>query len=95
MAVRAASIQTLDSLPLFATDEEIARAVVGPDRAADWMQNHLPSLQAQAGFPPLERSHGGRYTPAVKAFYDRRYNIGGQNPGLDKPEDASRWRRRA
>lgn len=89
------SAKTLDQLPLFASDDEIAQAVVGPKRAKAWIKDHLPALEKLPGFPPCEVSHGGRYTPAVKAFYDRRYNLDRAGvPGIDGDEDLQSWRDR-
>ena len=84
---------TLDDLPLFATDREIAEAVVGRARAESWVRDYLPKLQNMPGFPPLDESHGGRYTPSVKVFYDRRSGIGTAFEGRDQPENASAFRR--
>jgi hypothetical protein len=58
----------LDDLPLYADDRAIAEAVVGKDRAEWWLTSVLPRLP---GFPPVRPNHKGRYTPAVRAYYDR------------------------
>lgn len=58
---------TLDSLPLFATDMQIAIAVVGKDRASFWLKTVLPTLR---GFPRKDEAHGGWPVPLIKKFYD-------------------------
>ena len=83
---------TLADLPLFATDREIAEAVVGPTRADSWIRDYLPRLQLMTGFPQFDQSHGGRYTPAVKVFYDQRSGIGTAFEGRDQPEDPGAFR---
>lgn len=67
-------IRTLDELPLFATDHEIAEAVVGPERAKQYLLS-IKLLEKLPGFPPHDPAHGGRYVPAVKAFYDVRSGL--------------------
>lgn len=60
----------LDKLPLFATDLEIAIAVVGKQYASDWKRHVLPILEAKDGFPRYDHLHRGRPVPLVKRFYD-------------------------
>lgn len=64
---------TFDDLPLFADDHEIAQACVGPDpeRIAEWL-GKIPSIE-QCGFPRPTSLYNRRYTPAVRAYYDRHY----------------------
>jgi hypothetical protein len=59
----------LDDLPLFATDRQIAEAIVGRDKAEKWMSERLPTLAKRPGFPPIDAFHGGRPVPLVKRFY--------------------------
>lgn len=75
---------TFDDLPLFATDRDIAEAVVGPDEADKraWCAS-VASLEA-CGFPAPAKLYGKRYTPAVRAFYDRQYGPAGRAP-TDSP----------
>lgn len=65
-----AAFKTFDALPLFATDRELAVAIVGPERASEWMKNSFPSLANRPGFPPVDPFHKGRAVPLVKLFYD-------------------------
>ncbi|RVA25271.1 hypothetical protein EN935_24630, partial [Mesorhizobium sp. M7D.F.Ca.US.004.03.1.1] len=59
----------LDDLPLFATDIEIAEAIVGKTYAKEWAQKRLPVLAGKPGFPPVDAFHGGRAVPLVRRFY--------------------------
>jgi hypothetical protein len=43
----------LDRLPLFATDDEIAIAIVGKKRASEWKRGALLILEAR-GFPRVD-----------------------------------------
>lgn len=58
-----------DDMPLYPSEKEIARAVLGADRAHLW-----PSIAAhdeqKHGLPKIDAVRGGRYWPAVKRFYD-------------------------
>lgn len=59
----------LSKLPLFATDDEIAIAIVGKARASNWKRGALPILEAR-GLPRVDPLHGGRPVPLVRKFYD-------------------------
>ena len=58
----------LDKLPLFATDHEIAVAIVGKERAAYFRGAVLPTLERR-GFPAVDPLHQGRAVPLVRQFY--------------------------
>jgi hypothetical protein len=64
----------LDRLPLFATDRELAIAVVGKDRATMWIKAVIPQLERK-GFPRIEPLHDGRPVPLVKKFYNGYFGI--------------------
>lgn len=59
-------------LPLFASDKELAAALLG-GRSGAWRD--LIPLYERRGFPKIDPVMGGRYTPAVKAFFDRDYGL--------------------
>jgi hypothetical protein len=59
----------LSKLPLFATDLEIAIAIVGKARASEWKRNVLPVIEAR-GFPKYDHLHGGRPVPLIRRYYD-------------------------
>jgi hypothetical protein len=85
-------IRSLDALPWFADDDAIGVALLGPGRVAEWKA--IAELLERKGLPKVDPYLGGRYMPAVKAFFDRQYGIGHtdiyQPEGL---EDLSVWKR--
>ncbi|WP_292571122.1 hypothetical protein [Mesorhizobium sp.] len=58
----------LDKLPLFATDLEIAVAIVGKQNASRWKRDVIPVLEHK-GFPRFDALHQGRPVPHVRQFY--------------------------
>jgi hypothetical protein len=66
---------TLDRLPLFADEHSLSEAVMGRGSYTYW-RAIIPLLERR-GFPKIDGLMGGRYTPAVKAFFDLEYGIGG------------------
>ncbi|WP_181172099.1 hypothetical protein [Mesorhizobium sp. B2-4-8] len=64
----------LDKLPLFATDLQIAIAVVGKQNASRWKREVLPVLEPR-GFPRWDPLHEGRPVPLVKQFYALYFGI--------------------
>ena len=92
--------RSLDALPLFATDKEIAVAVVGPKRAADWLRTSFPKISMLKGFPPIDAMHGGRATAKVAKFYEGYIGVTGADTktmqdGVDKVGAWNGQRRRA
>jgi hypothetical protein len=82
-------------LPLFATDSIISAALLGPDRVQEWRQI-APSLEAR-GLPKVDQLMGGRYWPAVRAFFDHQYGLdrGGGTPlAPDGTENFEKWGRK-
>ncbi|MBR0934846.1 hypothetical protein [Bradyrhizobium jicamae] len=59
---------TLDTLPLYATDEEIGEVVLGVERKGEF--KGLAVLLERQGMPKISPLLGGRYVPAVKQFFD-------------------------
>jgi hypothetical protein len=64
---------TFADLPLFASDAELGVALLGRARAAVW-SSLVPSFERE-GLPKNDPLMGGRYVPAVKAFFDRQYGL--------------------
>ena len=64
---------TFAELPLFATDDELGVALLGRARSAVW-RNLIPLFERE-GLPKNDPQMGGRYVPAVKAFFDRQYGL--------------------
>lgn len=78
----------LDDLPLYADDASIGAAIMGARRAEEWMAL-APLLEGQ-GLPKIDKTHGGRYVPSVRAFYDLINGIATVVPrapdGLEHPD---------
>ena len=84
----------LDDLPLFASDRQIAEAVVGKDAAGKWLKERLPRLAQLPGFPPIDPVHGGRPVDHVKLFYANYLNLPADGRGLpDGREQEGEWKR--
>lgn len=81
-------------LPLFATDREIATAVVGKERASMYIKAVIPMLERQ-GFPRIDPLHDGRPVPLVRRFYDGYFGITAsfQATGPDGEENWDVWDR--
>jgi hypothetical protein len=82
---------SIDSLPLFADDAAIGLALLGPARASEWKQ--IAALLEGKGLPKMDPLMGGRYVPAVKAYFDREYKVHdtfGAAP--DGREDLAAWK---
>lgn len=60
-------------MPLFPTEEEIARELFGPAKAAMW-KRLVPFLEKQ-GFPCIDPVFERRYWPAIRRWLDNRYGI--------------------
>jgi hypothetical protein len=89
-----------DKLPLFADEPSIGAAVLGPGRAAEWKA--LAAVYERQGLPKIDEVMGGRYVPAVKAFFDRVYGLDGTASlvpaapdGIERPEAWKKSKRRA
>lgn len=61
-------------MPLFPCEVDIARAVLGPGRVSEWKA--IAIILERQGLPRIDPMFGGRYWPAVKAWFDRRAGIG-------------------
>jgi hypothetical protein len=64
---------TLQELPLFADERSLSDAVLGRGKYTHW-RAVVPLLERR-GFPTIDGLMGGRYWPAVKAFFDREYRV--------------------
>jgi hypothetical protein len=86
-------IQTLDNLPMFASEEAIAGALMGPGKNAEWRQ--IAPLLERRGFPTIDGLMGGRYTRAIKAFFDREYDVHGaaQVSSPHAPAELGSWKK--
>jgi hypothetical protein len=59
---------TISDLPLFADDEQIGEAVLGPEKRREFAG--IATLLERDGMPKINPLWGGRYVPSVKAFLD-------------------------
>lgn len=87
-----ARFKTLDQLPAFASDEDLAAALMGTGKTTAF-RAVAPLLEAD-GFPKIDALMGGRYTRAVIAFFDREYRLDTANPvaARDGPEALGTWK---
>ncbi|MCC8949296.1 hypothetical protein H8A97_30395 [Bradyrhizobium sp. Arg62] len=63
-----------DHMPLFPDEETIALEVMGPKRARDWPAK-ARYLEDKHGLPAIDPLMGGRFWPAVEAFFRVRYGV--------------------
>jgi hypothetical protein len=68
--------KTLDQLPAFASEEQLAVALMGAGKTCAF-RSVVPLLE-ERGFPRIDGLMGGRYVPAVRAFFDREYEVRGE-----------------
>lgn len=83
-------------LPLFATDQQLAVAIVGKERAQYWLKAVLPTLEQKQGFPRIDPLHDGRPVPLVKKFYEGYFGItaGFAAAAPDGEERLGQWKGR-
>jgi hypothetical protein len=93
---RTGKVSSIQSLPLFPTEDEIATVVLGVGCAPEW-KAIAPLLEAR-GLPKIDTLMGGRYMPAVVAFFDHLYGLDqqrGEAPlAPDGVEDFGKWNQR-
>ena len=90
---RAEAAITLEDLPMFATDLQIAEAIVGREKAEKWMRERLPALANKPGFPAIDDFHGGRPVALVARYYAN--YLGTSSSTMTAPPgkaDASGWK---
>lgn len=72
-----------DDLPMYADDTDIARAILGPGRTAEWKA--LAVVLEREGLPPRDPLMGGRYWPGVQAWFAKRPAPAASIIGLTAP----------
>lgn len=84
----------LNDLPMFATDQQLAVAIVGKARATMWVRTVIPQLERK-GFPRVDPLHDGRPVPLVRRFYDGYFGItaGFNVAAPDGQEDWGKWKK--
>ncbi|RXG93025.1 hypothetical protein EAS62_20220 [Bradyrhizobium zhanjiangense] len=87
------SIVTLEQLPLFADERALSDAILGHGSYTHWRA--IVPLLERRGFPKVDGLMGGRYTRAVRAFFDREYGIHGATQVSEphQPADLGAWKR--
>lgn len=83
----------LANLPLFATDQQLAVAIVGKERAAMWIKTVIPQLERK-GFPRIDPLHDGRPVPLVLKFYEGYFGLTAGFVAPDGEERLGQYRRR-
>ena len=92
--MKRAEPNSLDNLPLFATDDVLGAALLGADRVPEWRQ--IAVLLEPQGLPKFDKLMGGRYVRAVVAYFDHQYGLdhGGDPPlAPDGVEDFEKWKK--
>ncbi|MBO9124823.1 MULTISPECIES: hypothetical protein [unclassified Rhizobium] len=82
-----------DNLPLFATDIELATAIVGKARAKEWAKARLPTLSNRPGFPKFDEFHGGWPVALVAAWYENSWFPGQADRSTRELENPSAWKK--
>lgn len=77
----------LDDLPMFAGDDDLATALLGTGKITVF-RSVVPLLEAR-GFPKVDGLMGGRYVPAVRAFFNREYRVNGEEQ-ISKPHSPAK-----
>lgn len=91
-ALTAMTPRSLDALPLFADEATLGAALLGPRRSREWRQ--IATLLEARGLPKVDQLMGGRYVPAVRAFFDREYGLKERTTLTpDGAEDLGAWKR--
>lgn len=64
---------SLDALPLYPAESDLARVVVGAERAGQW--DAIAQMLEREGLPVIDTLMGGRFLPAVEAFFRVRHGL--------------------
>jgi hypothetical protein len=75
-----------DRTPLYPDEATIALAVLGPKRAKEWPYIAV-HLENKHGLPRVDREMGGRFWPAVEAYFRIRHGM--PVDGLNQPPPVS------
>jgi hypothetical protein len=80
--------RTVDLPPLYPTETEIAKLVLGAGREKDWPA--IASTLEKRGLPRIDPLMRGRYLPAVLTFLDRLHGIDEIHP-TKNPAEKEDW----
>jgi len=77
---------------LFRTEEQVAEDVLGPGNKVRW--HSLAIILERHGLPRIDPLMGGRYGPAIRAFFDRRAGLSERTvpSRADQPEQFEKLR---
>jgi hypothetical protein len=78
-----------DQMPLYPDEATIAAAVLGTKRAKEWSRI-ASHLENKHGLPPVDPEMGGRFWPAVVAYFRIRHGM--KVDGVDQGRISSRIR---
>jgi hypothetical protein len=83
--------KTYEDLPMFADEAGLAEVFMGPGKGSEWRQS--ADLLEARGLPKIDALMGGRYKPAVKAFFDNEYGLiaSAPSPVPDGIEKLGTW----
>ena len=73
------------ALPLYPSEAQIARRVLGVGRVAEW--NGLAVVLERQGLPAIDPQFGGRYWPAVELWFQARNRLATVRPGQMGKQD--------
>jgi hypothetical protein len=93
MTVSRTKLQLSEPLPLFAADDVLGAALLGPARVQEWQQ--IAALLEMHGLPKVDHVMGGRYVRAVVAFFDHQYRLDRNSDvplAPDGTEDFEGWK---
>jgi hypothetical protein len=62
------------AMPLYPTEQQIASAVMGVDRAKEW-PSKAKYLEDKHGLPPVDELMGGRFWPAIVEYFKTRHGV--------------------
>jgi hypothetical protein len=68
--------------PLYPSEREIARLVLGPERAGEWPDKAV--ILEREGLPKVSPFMGGRYLPKVLKFFEVREGLDAATPSAPK-----------
>lgn len=68
----------MNRLPLYPSEAEIAREVLGPGRVAEW--KGLVQVLEREGFPPIQPRFGGRFWPSCVHWFRVKNGLGSVEP---------------
>lgn len=75
----------MTELPLYPSEAQIARKVLGPNRVDEWKAMAL--IWERRGMPKVDPETGCRYWPAVEKWFNARHGLVSIAPGRFGPQD--------